>query len=409
MPLRSILDIRGNHDTFDSIRGGYHDYYTSYSTRAAANMWAASCDDFLGRAACGAARCAPGAGPCPRSGASGIIAARAWTPGRPTPRRRSVLDRVTVQFLQPQLHHGPAGGRGRECPAALLLGIDVTPSLALRSPANFLGPKGAAVGRELEARLQVGAGAGAARRPPACLPEGCGRGGSSHRRQQPSSRAAAAAPSRRRLCRATPQEARTRLLARNCSADATTIVAYSHHPLSTVAGSDASPGQELMSPLHHAHSGGGGGGKHSRAAHLGQAADKDPASSRGAAEQGAAAQLQQLLLQHDVAAHLNGHLHGGFGRRMHSLLRKPAPSGSSGAGQPQAHLAHLEAADWKHLRRWRLLAVDQGVPTFADLYYSPEPSGARAQALPCRLPSPAGAARQGFRASGPERAHAQGC
>jgi hypothetical protein len=67
---------------------------------------------------------------------------------------------------------------------------------------------------------------------------------------------------------------------------------------------------------------------------------------------------------------------------MHRLQRKPSDAGaaadgggSSGGGQPLAHLAHLEAADWKHLRRWRLLAVDQGVTTFADLYYSPEPSG----------------------------------
>ncbi len=34
VPVGSILDIRGNHDTFDTIRGGYNDYFSTHSTRA---------------------------------------------------------------------------------------------------------------------------------------------------------------------------------------------------------------------------------------------------------------------------------------------------------------------------------------------------------------------------------------
>jgi hypothetical protein len=77
---------------------------------------------------------------------------------------------------------------------------------------------------------------------------------------------------------------------------------------------------------------------------------------------------------------------------MHRLLRKPAPpggAGGGGGGLPQPHLAHLEAADWKHLRRWRLLAVDRGVVTFADLYYSPAASGGLRRPAHLAQPMPA--------------------
>ena len=52
LPHSAILDIRGNHDTFDTIRGGFADYYATYSTRAAAGR----CGGLAGG---GGGQCAP--------------------------------------------------------------------------------------------------------------------------------------------------------------------------------------------------------------------------------------------------------------------------------------------------------------------------------------------------------------
>lgn len=167
------------------------------------------------------------------------------------------------------------------------------------------------------------------------------------------------------MCCLCLQRTKQQLLERSCQG--VPIIAFSHHPLNTVASSDTSLEPEIP-PLQPSSS------RRSaydslKARMLSQAV----ASSTGPT-------LQQVLLEHDVAAHINGHLHGGFGGRMHKLLTKPpSPSeqqqGQAGKSTPQVKLAHLETSDWKHLRRWRLMAVDAGIVTFADLYYSPTPSG----------------------------------
>jgi hypothetical protein len=70
-----------------------------------------------------------------------------------------VEDRVTVDFLQPS---HPAGTIAKQssCPAAALLGIDVNAAIALKSPTNFMGPKGAAVAPLVADMLNVSLAAG---------------------------------------------------------------------------------------------------------------------------------------------------------------------------------------------------------------------------------------------------------
>lgn len=99
----------------------------------------------------------------------------------------------------------------------------------------------------------------------------------------------------------------------------TTIVAYCHYTLGTMT-------------------------------HAGDAAEEDDGVGR---------RLSSVLAEHDVAALLNGHLHAIAGPRMHRLLRKPLGG----------YLAELELSDFKHQRRFRVLAVDAGRLAFADLAF----------------------------------------
>lgn len=71
-----------------------------------------------------------------------------------------VEDRVTVDFLQPSHPAGTVPKQG-SCPAAALIGIDVNAVIALRSPTNFLGPKGAAVAPLVADMLNVSLAASA--------------------------------------------------------------------------------------------------------------------------------------------------------------------------------------------------------------------------------------------------------
>ncbi|WIA44238.1 hypothetical protein OEZ86_010547 [Tetradesmus obliquus] len=145
------------------------------------------------------------------------------------------------------------------------------------------------------------------------------------------------------------------------------IISYSHYPFSTVAAAYGSSSGVAD-----------GGGP--------------PAVQGGRA-------LRDLLCCHDVSAHLSGHLHDLLGPRMQVLYDKAALLGgvfgrsrlraplhwqgagaTTAAGGGGAFLADLESADWKQRRRWRLMAVDTGSVSFADLHFRRSPCSAAAAA-----------------------------
>ncbi|KAK9799709.1 hypothetical protein WJX73_001391 [Symbiochloris irregularis] len=70
-----------------------------------------------------------------------------------------------------------------------------------------------------------------------------------------------------------------------------------------------------------------------------------------------------IMLRHEVAVFLSGHLHSSLGQRSHHIYRTPT----------HGVFAELETAAWKDARRFRLLAVDSGHLSFAD-YYLQTPS-----------------------------------
>ncbi|KAF8063050.1 hcp [Scenedesmus sp. PABB004] len=258
LPPSLVIDLRGNHGSFDTLRGTAQDLFVKHSATAAAH----------GAAAAASRRVWATALP-----AQLVVPAAAAAPGSAGRRLR---------------RGGPAAPA---CPAVVLLGIDVSPNLGLHGPTNFLGVAGADLIERLAAQLAAlrgGRGRGERGAPAAgALPPGC--------------------------------------------ASATPVVSYSHHTLSSVAASYG--------------------------------------ARAGAAEGGRA--VREVLAAHDVSAHLSGHLHAPGPR----LFNMHAKRGARG-GAPAAFLADLEAADWKAARRWRLLAADGGVLSFADLTFRRAPCAA---------------------------------
>ncbi|KAF6250932.1 hypothetical protein COO60DRAFT_708840 [Scenedesmus sp. NREL 46B-D3] len=219
------------------------------------------------------------------------------------------------------------GGGGAACPAALLLGLDLAPNVGLHSPSHFFGVAGPALLQQLQQSLRQ-------------LRSSSSSSTDDGSNESSSSSADLALPAG---CSHVP------------------IISYSHYPFSTVAATYGSSSGVVN-----------GGGA--------------PAVEGGRA-------LRDLLCRYDVRAHLSGHLHDLLGPRMRAMYdkrqllggvfgrsRPRAPplqwQGGEGAGgaagrgaAAAAFMADLESADWKERRRWRLMAVDSGAVSFADLHF----------------------------------------
>jgi hypothetical protein len=131
-----------------------------------------------------------------------------------------------------------------------------------------------------------------------------------------------AAAARGRAARAAPPAA--------CPA-APPLIAYCHYPLSTV---DVPGKGAAWGPLGAAH----------------HAARSVRSMGHG---------LGAALAQVNASAYLSGHLHTVFGERLHRM--HPVADGS--------WMAELESGAWKDDRRFRVLAVDGGAVSFADLHF----------------------------------------
>lgn len=77
--------------------------------------------------------------------------------------------------------------------------------------------------------------------------------------------------------------------------------------------------------------------------------------------------VQRELSAAGVSAYLNGHLHDRLGKRLHAWHRPAAVSAANAEAGANANATskkragaflELETADWKDIRRWRILAVD---------------------------------------------------
>ncbi|CAD7701057.1 unnamed protein product [Ostreobium quekettii] len=66
-------------------------------------------------------------------------------------------------------------------------------------------------------------------------------------------------------------------------------------------------------------------------------------------------------MKHGVSAYLCGHLHQEFSSQLYRVHDAP----------DKKFLAELEAGGWKFARRFRVVAADNGAPSFADLRYKP--------------------------------------
>lgn len=165
LPLSRVLDTRGNHDSFDvALRGGPSDLYSRYSARAHAAAAAASA---AARSEGAGATAPPNATvarvtvdyvrPVARSSSRSSSSNSSW---------RVKDGRGMGRLLQWGIRLGFGSGGDDDaddatsegvpgCPAAVLVGLDVTPSPGLRPPTNFFGLAGRRrVSDELEAALQ---------------------------------------------------------------------------------------------------------------------------------------------------------------------------------------------------------------------------------------------------------------
>ena len=83
--------------------------------------------------------------------------------------------------------------------------------------------------------------------------------------------------------------------------------------------------------------------------------------------------VEDVLMRHGVVAYLCGHLHEVFGSKLHRMH-----------ASPENHfLAELEMGDWKFARRFRVMAVDNGALSFADMRYKPHPGSQSGFDLEC--------------------------
>ena len=92
--------------------------------------------------------------------------------------------------------------------------------------------------------------------------------------------------------------------------------------------------------------------------------------------------LHELLAHHGVSLVVSGHLHDAFGPRLHGYHKLQRPADSSGASQTQRlpRLLEAEAADWKVIRRFRLITLAGDVASFTDLRFHVSRAPAPAQA-----------------------------
>ncbi len=136
----------------------------------------------------------------------------------------------------------------------------------------------------------------------------------------------------------TLQQLQLSLTSRGC--DPAPLIAFGHHPLSTIAH------PHIDFPMRN-------GSQFSSAQHNMLQLDGWKSAT-----------LKELLSIHGVSMYLCGHLHDVFGSRLHRMHER------EGLGSSNSFMAELELADWKTLRSLRLLAVDpQAGPTFVDLTF----------------------------------------
>ena len=91
------------------------------------------------------------------------------------------------------------------------------------------------------------------------------------------------------------------------------------------------------------------------------------------------ARLHELLAFHNVSMVVSGHLHDAFGPRLHGYHHlQPSEWLPS-----DARLLEAESADWKFRRRFRLITMLDGMPSFTDLRFI----GSTRQADGVRVPA----------------------
>uniref|UniRef100_A0A383VD17 Calcineurin-like phosphoesterase domain-containing protein n=1 Tax=Tetradesmus obliquus TaxID=3088 RepID=A0A383VD17_TETOB len=162
LPASAILDLRGNHDVFDTLRNSPQDWFATHSAAAAAHgrqaaatqrLWLSTLPGQLllqpqqqhsrkqrrGSGSAGERRQllqqqGTGVGNSSNSSSSAHSAQKLRSAGR------AVM--------------AAADAAAAACPAALLLGIDLAPNIGLHSPTNFFGVAGPALLQQLQQRLQ---------------------------------------------------------------------------------------------------------------------------------------------------------------------------------------------------------------------------------------------------------------
>ncbi|GAX82028.1 hypothetical protein CEUSTIGMA_g9456.t1 [Chlamydomonas eustigma] len=147
LPASAVMDVRGNHDTFDVIRGSPSDFFTQYSATAHyvhERSTGSNCGTRL----------------------QAVSRELVRTDCHKSSHQRVHVREVKFRHFYPSeetIHIDPSGIEGNDntaCPAVLLLSVDATPDPGLRGPTNFLGVA------KLDLLLQVEAAMNATR---ACL------------------------------------------------------------------------------------------------------------------------------------------------------------------------------------------------------------------------------------------------
>jgi hypothetical protein len=258
LPASAILDLRGNHDVFDTIRNSEQDKFAVHSAAAAAHGRQAAATQRLWLSQLPAQLLLPEQqqqhtkrrhhrGSAERrqlqqqlqhtvnagSNSSSAVFAQGLRS-----RGRTALAAAAAHVKPAE--SSAAGGGGSACPAALLLGLDLAPNVGLHSPSNFFGVAGPALLQQLQQRLKQLRSSSSNGDP--ALPQGCSN---------------------------------------------VPIISYSHYPFSTVAAAYGSSSGVVD-----------GGG--------------EPAVEGGRA-------LRDLLCRYNVSAHISGHLHDLLGPRMYVL------------------------------------------------------------------------------------------